>query len=90
MRHRLIVILAVWMLAAAGGGCKRFDQQHYETIYIGQPAWDVRKVMGKPTRQDEDAWHYVHRKPPYSRAVIYFKRGTVSGKEWSFDPPPEP
>ncbi len=88
MKRQAAFILAGLLLAACLAGCNRsFTRERYETIYIGQPDWDVREVLGRPTLQQADAWTYVHSKTPYYQAVIYFRDGKVVGKDWSYEPP---
>ena len=90
MRHRLPLVVLALLLAAWPVGCHSapFTRQRYETLYVGQPDWDVRNVLGPPTYQEADVWTYVHTDTPYCWAVIYFRDGKVTGKEWSYEPLP--
>ena len=81
MRH-LAMLLAAGLIVAACGGCQeKFSSQRYETIYIGQPAFDVEKVLGLPNARFSKSWVYVHDKPFY-KAVITFIDGRVADKSW--------
>ena len=76
----------LWMLLAAVtlctlAGCQKFTRQRYETIYVGQPATDVKTMLGKPTVQFENEWTYLNNKP-YYKADIFFEDGRVSKKAW--------
>lgn len=82
-----MVILILSVLVAGLGGCSKFTRQHYETVYVGQPTWDVRRALGRPSRQDGNAWVYVHSSAPYYQAVIHFRDKKVTGKDWSYDRP---
>jgi hypothetical protein len=86
-KQRFVVILIVSVLAVGLGGCSKFTRQRYETVYVGQPAWDVRRALGRPSSQDANAWVYVHPPAPYYRTVIRFHDGKVASKEWSYDKP---
>jgi hypothetical protein len=89
MRRNLAVILLAAVVAAWLGGCSgpSFTRQRYDTIYIGQPDWDVRNFLGRPTYQELDTWTYVHNKTPYYHAIIHFHDGKVIAKDWSYEPP---
>jgi outer membrane protein assembly factor BamE (lipoprotein component of BamABCDE complex) len=89
MRRQLLVVLVAAVLAAWLAGCRSpsFTRPRYDTIYIGQPDWDVRKFLGRPTYQEFDTWTYVHSETPYCRAVIHFREGKVVAKDWSYEPP---
>ena len=84
-KHRLAVILILSVLAVGLGGSHKFTRQRYETVYVGQPAWDVRRALGRPSSQDANAWVYVHSSAPYYQAVIHFRNDKVASKEWSYD-----
>jgi len=88
MSVRRLLIVGALVLAAALAGCNRFTRQRYETLYVGQPARDVQRVLGKPTAYYGETWVYVHDPVPYYRAVILFSEGKISGKSWSYDRPP--
>lgn len=92
MTPRAKLILAALVLAALLVGCGNhsFTRQRYETIYVGQPSWDVRQALGDPTVEEPNAWTYEHTEVPYYRAVIYLRHGRVVSKEWSYEPPDEP
>ena len=87
MTRRVATLLAVCLLAACLCGCSKgsFTRQRWETLYVGQPSWDVRKVLGKPAYQDEETWIYVHDSRPYHRAAVHFRYGRVAGKDWSYE-----
>jgi hypothetical protein len=85
--RRNSLILATLAVLIVSAGCNRFARQRYETVYVGQPAADVRRALGRPTSQDGDEWLYVHDSPPYYRAVIRISDGKVAGKSWSYDRP---
>jgi hypothetical protein len=89
MRRQLLLLLVAAVLAAGLAGCggKSLTRQRYETIYVGQPDWDVLKVLGRPTYQEFDTWTYVHTRTPYFQAIIHFREGKVIAKEWSYEPP---
>jgi hypothetical protein len=89
MKHGLTVILIASLAAVCLGGCyskKSCTRDRYETLYVGQPAWDAQRAVGKPTSTSSDGqtWVYVHDAAPYSRAAIHFRDGKVASKEWSY------
>lgn len=89
MRYRLLLVPLAVLLAAWPLGCTRsFTRQRDETIYVGQPNWDVRQVLGRPTYQEINTWTYVHTGTPYYWAVIHFGDDKVIGKDWSYEPLP--
>ncbi|HDZ22264.1 hypothetical protein LCGC14_0274890 [marine sediment metagenome] len=72
----LTVVLA--MLLA---GCNKFTRVRYETVYVGQPDWEVTKTLGEPMVRFSDEWVYENEKPWY-KAIIKFEGNKVSGKSW--------
>ncbi len=85
MTPRRTLILVALLLAGSLAGCSRFTRQNYETIYVGQPAWDVERAMGRPTAIEGEEWVYLHEAAPYRRAVIRLVNGKVVGKSWSYE-----
>jgi len=79
-RSGLCVLAAAAMLLLAGCA-ERFTPQRYSTIYLGQPAAEVRRVLGPPTHRFPDRWMYLHDAPFY-RATITFRDGRVAAKRW--------
>lgn len=81
MRRIAIVIVAAAILAGVAGCQEKFTRQRYETIYIGQPEFEVEKTLGEPTAKFSDTWTYIHDKPFY-KAIVEFDSGRVTDKTW--------
>jgi hypothetical protein len=90
MNRRALLILSAAMLAGSLTGCGggRFARPYYDTIYIDQPADDVRQALGRPQSETPDYWTYTHERP-YYKAVIFFRNGRVVGKKWFSQRTPE-
>jgi hypothetical protein len=43
---------------------------------------DVQKALGKPLQQEFDCWEYVHKTPPYYKAVIFLQDEQFVGRVW--------
>lgn len=84
---RLSLPVAALVLAGVCAGCRDNLRQEYETIHIGQPASDVRLMMGKPTHESADEWSWV-RDCPFRKAIVKFENGRVSGMSWSNEKTP--
>jgi len=86
-RKRALPAVMVVVAGMVCGGCQeRFTRQMFDTIYIGQPDYAVRRTLGEPESRSDGTWTYVHRRP-YYRAVIDFKNNRVISKKWSYDRP---
>ena len=82
-----LALAAASAIALACPGCQeKFSRQHYETIHVSMPDWEVRQVLGQPDEQSGDQWTYRHDRPYYS-ARVSFKNGAVTGKSWSAEQP---
>ncbi len=88
MRVLKILLLGAGLLAVGFcAGCqKKFTRQRYETIYIGMPDRQVRKILGEPHLARGESWRYLHEKPFY-KAIIEFENGRVKSKSWSLERP---
>lgn len=69
------------VLAMLLAGCNKFTRPRYETVYVGQPDWEVAKTLGEPMVRYSDEWVYENEKPWY-KAIIKFEGDRVSGKSW--------
>ena len=76
-----IVLIGLFLMAAAGGCIRKFNRANYETISMHMDEYTVRSKLGRPDREDGPAWIY-ERGRPYYKAVIYFRNGEVVRKEW--------
>ena len=85
MNRPLLAITATClMLAVLCAGCQsKFTRQNYETIYLGQPDYDVQSKLGQPDERRDGTWIYVREKP-FSKAVIVIEDGRVADKNWSW------
>jgi hypothetical protein len=88
-RAEAVCRLALWAVLAAAlafssCGCTgKFTRQRYDTVYIGQPAGDVERTLGKPEVRAGDQWLYVNRRPAHYEARILFDLDRkVVRKEW--------
>ena len=85
-RKTVWLICGLVFAGAVLSGCQRqFTRERYETIYEGQPDYNVRSKLGRPTRDTANLWTYVNEKPEYYRAEIWFQDGRVVRKRWSTD-----
>jgi hypothetical protein len=77
---------ATIVLALLSAGCDggAFTRSAFDTIYVGQPRYDVRRKLGEPTHRLDDAWLYVH-EAPFRKAIVRFEDDRVVSKEWSYD-----
>ena len=84
MNRTVVVMLAAAVgLAIFCGGCaKQFTRERYDTIYVGQPQFEVEATLGKPAARFSDTWSYINERPFY-KAIIQFKDGKVSDKSWA-------
>jgi len=82
-RILMVCALAVSILSAPGCGGK-FNRTNYDTIYLSQPADDVRLVLGEPTEMTDNRWIYIHRRPFYQAAITFDSQMEVSQKRWSY------
>ncbi len=82
MRNGIMMCLAAALVATLGGcGGPGLSREEFDAVYVGQPAWEVQKMLGDPTLREGNRWVYV-RDEPYARAEIAFAQGNVSEKEW--------
>ena len=88
MRRRVLLVLVAAMSAGfvCQGCAGRFSRENFETIYQGQPAGAVERVLGRPARKQADEWIYIRRRPHYYEARIRFADGKVMKKEHFFKP----
>ena len=91
MARKWASVLAVVVVAAAlCVGCqKTFTRQKYDTLYVGQPDYAVRRMLWEPQFRSDGTWTYVHSNP-YYRAVIDFQDNPITSKKWSYVRPPKP
>ncbi|HUT58925.1 MAG TPA: hypothetical protein VNA25_13845 [Phycisphaerae bacterium] len=80
----LAAAVCVGLLCAGCGG--HFSRENFDTIYEGQPAAAVQKVLGKPAQKQADEWIYIRRRPHYYEAHIWFSDARVVKKRHAFDP----
>lgn len=91
MRRLILLTLLIALTAGAGCASEKFTRERYETIYLGQPDYDVAEVLGEPDRRGPGRWLYVHDEPPhYSAEIVFDQAGRVIGREWSYELPGEP
>ncbi len=79
-------VTAMVVLAFLSAGCDggAFTRSAFDTIYVGQPRYDVRRKLGEPTHRLDGAWLYVH-EAPFRKAIVRFEDDRVVSKEWSYD-----
>lgn len=83
MRWGLTALMLAVVLSALLAGCQQqFTRQRFETLYVGQPAEDVREVLGEPTVEYPNEWRYVTDRP-YAMGTVYFADGKVTRKTWA-------
>lgn len=88
MRTALLVMLTLATLSCLG--CRdEFTRERYETLYEGQPAWDVAETLGEPTRRENGKWVYLRTESPICSAWIFFEDGRLVDKRWFYSLPPE-
>jgi outer membrane protein assembly factor BamE (lipoprotein component of BamABCDE complex) len=75
----VMLVLAAALLVGCGG---QLTRQNYEKVYVGQPADEVRDLLGWPDTTVGGDWLYLGQHP-YRRAKIMFTDGKVSAKDWS-------
>ena len=66
-------------------GCeKKFTRSRFDTLYVGQEAWEVTETLGTADARFSDEWHYIHdEKDGYYKAVITFDPNKrISHKRW--------
>lgn len=80
-RRALCAVLLTAVTLCAAGCHKQFTRPRYETLYIGQPAEQVEKTLGKPDARFQGTWTYIHDDPFY-KAIIKFDHGRVVDKAW--------
>ncbi len=82
----VMALLVVGVLTAAPGCVgPEFSRARYDTVYEYQPAESVRRALGVPTTQNgENHWIYVSEVEEHYRADIWFDRGRVVRKSWSY------
>ncbi|OQB81352.1 MAG: hypothetical protein BWX88_04289 [Planctomycetes bacterium ADurb.Bin126] len=81
-RTTTLVLVAALALGLFCAGCTKFTRERYETIYVGQPQFEVEATLGEPYARFSDTWTYINEKPFY-KAIIQFKEGRVSDKAWA-------
>jgi hypothetical protein len=82
MARTIMCFLAAGVLLGMCAGCQeQFTRQRYETIYVGQPAFEVEKTLGTPDARFSDTWTYLHSDPFY-KAIIEFEDSRVTNKAW--------
>ncbi len=87
-RASLLAAMVVATMLCAG--CqKTLTRQKYDTLYIGQPDYAVRRMLGEPQLRTDGTWTYVHN-DPYYRAVIDFQDNRIASKKWSYLRPGPP
>ena len=85
MKCSLVEILAVFCLIAVLAGCGgKFTRGHFESVYVGQEAWEVAQTLGEPTTRFAGQWHYIQQQQEgYCKAVIIFDQNNrVAEKRW--------
>jgi len=80
-RSTVVVLVAAMLLAGLCCGCNKFTRARYDTIYVGEPAFEVEKTLGRPDAAFSDSWSYINEKPFY-KAIIQFKDARVTKKSW--------
>lgn len=88
MKNTLLSMLLVVALVFACGCAEKLTRPRYETIYIGQPAEQVEKTLGKPDATTNETWTYIGRDPG-RRAIIKFRDNRVVDKAWYYDDFPQ-
>ena len=89
-RKRASGLAAVVVATMLCVGCRGIlTRQEYDTLYIGQPDYAVRRMLGEPQLRRNGTWTYVHN-DPYYRAVIDFQDNRIASKKWSYARPRPP
>jgi hypothetical protein len=90
--RKTILWLSLIAVVLSAAGCtlapyKKFDRQRYETLYHGQPDFEVQKTMGKPARIEGNQWTYIHETPYYQAVITFDENDELINKEWSLERP---
>ncbi|MFP3938520.1 MAG: hypothetical protein ACLFVW_09285 [Phycisphaerae bacterium] len=84
-RTRTIALIGLLAMAGVTAGCQeKLTRPRYETIYMGQPAEQVQKTLGKPDARTDGTWTFTREKP-YARVIIRFENNHVVDKAWYHD-----
>jgi len=82
MKRTVLVALCLAAVAlAAGCQQEKFTRARYDTLYVGQPDYEVEMTLGEPDARFSDTWSYLHDEPFY-KAIIEFDAGRVKSKTW--------
>jgi hypothetical protein len=83
LRSAVIFVLIPGAIACCAG-CQgpAFTRERFVTVYLHEPAEQVRAKLGEPARSTPEYWDYVNRKPTHYEARIWFRDGQVAKKEW--------
>lgn len=85
-RRTLLACLPVVAVIAGSIGCARLTRSRFDMIYRGQPAEEVRDILGKPKYDLDETWVYES-DWPYRKAKITFWSNRVDSKQWLSDAP---
>jgi len=78
-----LALLAGTILLCAGcASGPSFTRERFNTIYVHEPAEEVRAKLGPPDRSAAEYWDYVHAAPTHYGARIWFRDGQVARKKW--------
>jgi len=78
----VLLLTAAVLVAGFCAGCQqKFTRQRFDTIYRGQPAYEVEMTLGEPTAKFSNTWSYINEEPFY-KAIIEFESGRVTSKAW--------
>ena len=83
-----LCILLAAALACAGCAGPEFSREKFDTIYVGQEAGEVQKVLGPPQKTSDGTWEYAKDRPYRQEARIWFRDGRVVRKKWLNPEPP--